>query len=1411
MAMSRLEFRILGPLAIRVDGVSVRIGGRKQRALLAMLLLSANRVVSRERLIAELFAERTYDLADHAVRNHVSRLRKLLRGITTDEPRLVARPPGYLLRVEPGELDLETFEQLVTEGRKSLAAGDAAAAAEALRLAEALWKGPALADVELELATAEVERLEEIWLAAIEERIEAELALGKQLALVSELEQLAAANPFRERFRAQLMLALYRSGRQAEGLDVYRRTRALLHDELGLEPSAELQQLERAILVQDVSLNAVGDGARTRKPALRHSCPFKGLAPFETVDAELFFGRERLIDELAARLADAPVIAIVGPSGSGKSSLLRAGLLPAIEYDSVLIRPGMRPGAELDGALARFGPNERGVLAVDQFEELFAAGVSEHERRSFISSIVDAAWDADRRLLVVLALRADFFPRLAAHAEFGDLVAPNHVLLGPMSKSEFRRAIEGPAELAGLEVEPALVDTLVDEVAGEAGGLALLSTTLVDLWRERDGRSLTLAAYERTGGVRGAVGRYAEAAYQSLGDEERQIARWILVRLVEGGEGEPLTRRRVTRGELDADENEQIAEVVSALVEKRLLVADNGTVELVHEALIERWSRLADWLAENTEVRRQHRQLTVAASEWQSADRDPSVLYRGARLAGALDWAGENSPDLNQLEQTFLDESHAAAVEETARERRANRRLRALLVLAAVLVLVALAAAALALQKQGQARREATVATAQRLGAQALTDPSLDQSLLLAREGVALDNSQATRSNLLATLLRSPAAIGVAHEGSNRLLDEAITPNGRTLAVRGDNGTVAFFDTRTLQRVGSELPGQNQVSIFSLVPAPLHGLAYSPDGKTLVVGSTAGAGWRSTIALVKSRSQVLITSKTWASIIADVAFAPNGRTFATGELLTTNTGSPKGEVIVVRDSRTGLPRAQSPTIPTARLIGYTRDGRYLLVVAGTRRSLLLDARTMKPARMLDLGGSAAAVSPTANQAAFGRGDGTVTIVDLRSGKTRTLSGRASARIDTISFSRDGRTLATGAQDGTVSIWTVRPEALRETLRGHSAAAQAAVFSPNGRTLYTASYDGSVIAWDLAGARRLATPFRFSPLTSNAPSGAAVSPNGSLLAFSPAPDRITLWRATTRETTGAPLVGAVGHVNDIAFSPDGKLIAAAGSRHAVVWNVAARKPIRTLPAGGFGASSVAFSPNGAALAIGRLDSTLTVYNLKTGKQTASLPGDWGVTSIDFSPNGKLLASATLSGSTTVWNLAQQNAASALTGPVLAHAVRYSPDGRLIAVGDSSGTVTLWKLEPNHRASIPGQTIWAAQSVSQLTGHGGAVRSIDFDPHGKTLITLSDDGQLRLWDVATRKLIGAPLPGSNTSGSVHFFPDGQHILATFQTGTAIIWNVDPRAWNAQACDIAHRNLTHTEWTQFLGRRTYHTVCP
>ena len=279
-------------------------------------------------------------------------------------------------------------------------------------------------------------------------------------------------------------------------------------------------------------------------------CPFKGLASFDVEDAAVFFGRERLVADMVARLPGARLMGVVGPSGSGKSSAMRAGLLAALaggvlpgseSWPLVVIRPGHRPMHTLQRATTDLPARGRWVLAIDQFEEVFTACRDEDERASFVSAVVGCARDARRKALVIVAVRADFYGRCAGYPELSRMLGANHVLVGPMARHELRRAIELPARHAGLDVEPELVDALSADVEGEPGGLPLLSTALLELWQHRDGRRLYLGAYGQTGGVRGAVARLAEVAYTRLDREQREQARRILLRL-SGRRGRPRAR-----------------------------------------------------------------------------------------------------------------------------------------------------------------------------------------------------------------------------------------------------------------------------------------------------------------------------------------------------------------------------------------------------------------------------------------------------------------------------------------------------------------------------------------------------------------------------------------------------------------------------------------------------------------------------------------------------------------------------------------------------------------------------------------------------------------------------------------------------------------------------------------------------
>ncbi|MGH2996981.1 MAG: hypothetical protein ACRDM9_11765, partial [Gaiellaceae bacterium] len=413
---------------------------------------------------------------------------------------------------------------------------------------------------------------------------------------------------------------------------------------------SDLSDVEAELAGKVIDLQLVREQARVlsgpatpARVATEGICPFKGLASFEPVDADYFFGRERLVAELVARLVGAGFLGIVGPSGSGKSSVLRAGLLPALAggvlpgsggWRRLLMRPGERPLEELRRvlvtgakdpvaeALDTLPANARLLLAVDQLEELFTACRSDAERDAFADTLARAAADPEGRAVVVVALRADFYGRFAAYPGLAELLGANHVLVGPMQASELRRVVELPAGRVGLRVEPELADALVDDVEGEPGALPLLSTALLELWQKRQDNALALAAYRESGGVHGAVARLAEGTYAGIPYERRPIVRAIMLRLVGEGEGNEPVRRRAPLAELDLERNANVADVLETLADSRLVTVGEGSVEVAHEALLREWPRLREWIEEDTEGRRLRHHITQAATEWDAAGRD---------------------------------------------------------------------------------------------------------------------------------------------------------------------------------------------------------------------------------------------------------------------------------------------------------------------------------------------------------------------------------------------------------------------------------------------------------------------------------------------------------------------------------------------------------------------------------------------------------------------------------------------------------------------------------------------------------------------------------------------------------------------------------------------------------------------
>lgn len=736
---STVRFEVLGPTrvvaVVRTEGAddidaAPALGGPKQRLVLALLLAEPNHVVSVERLVDGLWGDDPPDSARHTIQSYVSELRKVLG------PAIESVGAGYRVEADRDSLDTLDFEARVADGR-ARAETDPDGAAEVLEEALGLWRGTPFDDLGSQPALhAESARLEELRLAAIEELVEARLAAGRHAEVVAELDRLTRDHPYREELRALHMVALYRCGRQADALRAYRTTRDVLGEELGIVPSPRLRRLEEQILLQDPDLDPPPSATSSDAPADRWvENPYLGLRAFREADHARFFGQEDLVGRLIARVTgDATFTAVVGPSGSGKSSAVQAGLIPRLRRDHpdvaiALMQPGARPMGALGTALAELagapthvavsdlarpdglqacahtvlaGDRRRLVIVIDQFEELFTM-VDDAEARRFLDLLAEGVRDAANRVHVVVTLRADFYDRPLAEPRFGRLFADNVVTVVALGPDQLEAAATLPARQLDIEVEPRLVGRLVADVAGQPNALPLFQYALTELFDARSGPVLDLATYERIGGVRKAVARRAESLYGQLDAAEQEAARQLLLRIVTVSR-DLVGRRRVAASELVSLDIDLVAlrNVIESFSRYRLLALDRDpasgspTVEVAHEALLAEWHRLRDWVDRHRDDLSKQAVFLVAVNEWESSGRDPGYLLHGSRLDDYRSWATSTELRLTATEQDFLaaavtaSESEAEGEAQRERDRlrlqrRAHRQLVGLFAAAAVL------------------------------------------------------------------------------------------------------------------------------------------------------------------------------------------------------------------------------------------------------------------------------------------------------------------------------------------------------------------------------------------------------------------------------------------------------------------------------------------------------------------------------------------------------------------------------------------------------------------------------------------------------------------------------------------------------------------------------------------------------
>ncbi len=1224
----------------------------------------------------------------------------------------------------------------------------------------------------------------------------------------------------------------YVSGRHLPGPGQLPLFKALLR-ECGAEDQSLSGWVDALLRVRQTSDGRVARGAP----------PYRGLEPFGVDDAGLFFGREAATGEVLARLREglnsgpsevAWPLMVVGPSGSGKSSLLRAGLAARVAAGALdggvpcqvaVVTPSEHPAEELARLAASAAPS-RCLVIVDQFEEVF--GVSPEERERFLAAL---ALLRPPDVVVVAALRADFYAAATGEPMLLPALRLRQVLIGPMTAAEVRAAITEPARSVGAEVDAALVELLLADLAPGSqsgfahgsGALPLLSHALLVTWERGHRNELTVADYKAAGGLHGAVSQSAENLYNTLTAADQELTRRMFCRLVRIDDEGPFTRRRVSPRELadlaasDGDETHPThPRVLDRFVSARLVTAGGDTVEISHEALLVAWPRLAEWLARDRAGLRLHRQLTEWANEWADGDCDEAQLLRGTRLQVLAEWAcdHDHQAELNATERRYLDESAARAEAERAAARRRTRRTQRLAGLIATLAVAAVVLAVVALN----ARQSAVSARDQALSRQAAieatnvdsTDPALAMQLALTAFRIS-PTTQATSALLDASAGEMPTRM-LGPIGPTWL---ALDGDGRTFAVVSQNANQA-----RLYHVGGGVPQRTSTFTVGQGAGQSYAAALSTDGRLLATGGTPGAVtlWDlSTLARPE-----MVAKLTLPGGVNALAFSPGaGRLAAAGASGTVAQWSLNG---------TATPAALAPVTvpghPNLGAVAYSPNGQAIATVGAAGaldvwnltgpQPRLMTRLTVAPSQMTTV-----AYSPDGSTLVAGAHDSTLWHWPVGPNGTPIGTGQAlhgfANWVDSVAFSRDGQYLAAGSSDNSARIWRTSDWSDIATLND---------VSPIDGIGFTAG-DQAVATVDENGTTRL---WRFPPPTTYQTVGAPytidyTSDGGELAAVTGGPNgQVQIWNTSDPwhpyrvSSVTMPLafgpVAAVG-----ALTPDGKLLTVGDANAAVqLYALGATghaRPVGPVLTGAHPSiEQLNFSPNGHLMSVGDDAGMLHLYDVSNppSPQLLSVIDRSGASSnvygVSYSPNGKLLAVGCADHKVWLWDISDPRAPRRLA--VLGgfssyvYATTFTPDGRTLIAGGSDDTIRLWDVTTPSDPRPVGVP---------LTGPTDTVYQVVVSPDGHTLAGSTTGGEVWLWNINNRNHPQLQATLHAAPGLLYdltFSPDGQTLVAGSSTQTMTFWHYHPEQVATQICRLAGSPITPTEWARYLPGTTYRPPC-
>lgn len=1138
--------------------------------------------------------------------------------------------------------------------------------------------------------------------------------------------------------------------------------------------------------------------------------PYKGLYPFREADAADFFGRETLVEGILSRLRDeddvARFLAVVGPSGSGKSSIVHAGVLPALRRNAVTgsakwyvsdLVPGDNPMQEIgaallsiaidapDGLMDLLTADHTGLhralkqmlpedgtllLIIDQFEEIFTLVEDEQLRQHFLDSLMYAITAPDSQIRVIITLRADFYDRPLLYPDFGELVRARTVVVLPMTEQELERAIIGPAERVGLILEEGLAAAMMAEVRDQPGALPLLQYALTEMFERREDHRLTLRAYRESGGVAGALARRADELFIQQDENGKRAIRQLFLRLVAIGEGADDARRRIPQSELwTLGDRATMRAIIDLYGKYRLLTFDHDpvdrspTVEVAHEALLRRWERLREWINDSREDVILQRRIAQATREWLKQNRDDSFLVSGLRLQQyeqllLSEHVALNDDEIDLIKTSIARREQLEAEEEARKaheallERRARQRLRAIAFVLLIAAIVSGAFAVIAINQSQIAEENAALAArneaemrsvALAASAQrALADQDVELALSLALEANRGQNPPVQAQRTLADAAYALGTIARLSGHNGPVYSVAISPNGDLGASGSTDGTVRLWDLITRTEVGR----------IQLGTTP-YALDFSPDGTRLAVGDTDN---NVHIFDVETREE-LLTFEDHTAPVWTVDYSPDGSRIVSGAA---------DASLYIWDANTGeLLFDLVWHYGAVYSAEFSPDGQQVVSGAGDWLVVLWDANSGELIAEMDAHEDEVhdvTFSPDGRYILSASWDNTLILWDAATQRLKQRLLGHTDHVHDVAFQPDGQRAVSASEDNTLILWDIPTGQPITQLTGHSGAVRSVAYAPDGQSFISGGFDHDVRLWRVRSGAEIAT----YTILNNTLASAVYSPDGTLAAVAASDGRIHLWDTTSNR----PIAQLEGHertVTALAFSPDGRYLASGSTDQTIIiWDIAAQTIRHTLRGHINTISGLAFSPSGEYLLSASLDATIKQWRVESGE----LLGTWTqhgaqVLDIAYMPDGQQAVSSAIDGNVIIWDTSKPSPFGEVKKRFMAHnaavfAVAISPNGQQIATGSREGELKLWDAN-------------TTEELLQLEGHLSAITDLAYHPNSQLLASASENGAITIWDINSQEAVRRYSGHNAAVRAVSFSPNGDTLLSSSDDGTARLW--------------------------------------